>query len=362
MIREKTSRNSNIELLRIICILAIIAHHFSIHPQWDFDYGSIAFNRVFLQALCIGGKLGVNCFLLISGFFLIDKKNRSAKSILKIWLQMLFYSITIPLLMYIFGQSGLTTKTLLTAVLPITSVTWDYASAYFVLMLFVPFYNRLLQSLNKKEFKKLLAIYFCCWCFIPTITGQNFESNYLIWMFVVYSCGAYIRLYPNNLTESIKSAIVGTIASYSLYLLSVIVLDVLGTRFSLFANNAREIRFGQMQMLPCILLSISVFLLFKNLRIKNSNIINFLANGVFGVYLIHEHFLVRSLLWNQLFKNAEHYYSKNLFLYTLSVVVIVFLCCEIIEQLRIYLLEKHYMRLIHSLCVWIESQAEFRAQ
>lgn len=362
MAGKSTSRNSNIELLRIICILAIIAHHFSIHPQWDFDYGNITFNRVLLQALCIGGKLGVNCFLLISGFFLISKKNRSVKSILKIWIQMLFYSIMIPLLMYTLGRGNITVKTLITAVLPVTSLTWDYASAYFVLMLFVPFYNGFLQGLNKKEFEKLLAVYFCCWCLIPTITGQSFESNYLIWMFVVYSCGAYIRLYPNNLTESIKSAIVGIIISYSLYLLSVIVMDVLGTHFSLFANNAREIRFGQMQMLPCILLSISVFLLFKNLCIKNNSIINFLAKGVFGVYLIHEHFLVRDLLWNQLFKNAEYYESKKLFLYALFAVVIVFLCCEIIEQLRIHLLEKHYMRLVYSLCIWIKSKTGFGEQ
>lgn len=190
-------RNSNLELLRIICILVIIAHHFSIHPQWEFDYSSITFNRVFLQALCIGGKLGVNCFLLISGYFLIGKKNRSADSILKIWLQMVFYSILINLSISIITHQKIIAKDLIVAVIPVTSETWDYASAYFVLMLFVPFYNRLLKGLTKNEFKRLLGVFFCCWCLVPTFTGKSFESNYLIWMFVIYAVGAYIRIYPS---------------------------------------------------------------------------------------------------------------------------------------------------------------------
>ncbi len=355
-IRERVlPRNSNIELLRIVCILAIIAHHYSIHPQWEFDYSSITFNRVFLQVLCIGGKLGVNCFLLISGYFLVGKKKRNAESILKIWLHVLFYSVLIPLTICGLGKNEITAKGLIGAMFPVIYETWDYASAYIVLMLFVPFYNRLLQCLNKKEFNRLLVLFFFCWCLVPTLTGKDFESNYLIWMFVVYAVGAYIRLFPHRLTESVKPALIGVIVSFSSYLLSVVILDILGTRFLFLANSAREVRFGQMQMLPCVLLSISLFLVFKNLEIANSKTINFLAQGVFGVYLIHEHPLVRDLLWNHLFQNARHFEDLKLPLYAIFVVVTVFLCCEIIELFRIYLLEKNYMRPIHGLCAHVES-------
>ena len=275
---------------------------------------------------------------------------------------MVFYSILIPLSVCTLGKNEITVKALIVAALPVTSVTWDYASAYFVLMLFVPFYNRLLQGLTKNEFKRLLGVFFCCWCLVPTFTGKSFESNYLIWMFVIYAVGAYIRLYPSNVTETVKPALIGTVVSYLLYILSVIVLDALGMRFLLLANNAREICFGQMQMLPCVLLSVSLFLLFKNLHIRNSKTINFLAKGVFGVYLIHEHPLVRDFLWNHLFQNTKHYEDPRLLLYALFAVVTAFLCCEIIEQLRIFLLEKSYMVPIRRLCTFIESKSTFRKQ
>lgn len=356
-LKEKEfSRNSNIELLRIVCILIIVAHHFSIHPKWDFDYGRITINRVFLQSLCIGGKLGVNCFLLISGYFLVEKKNRSLESIIKIWLQMLFYAILIPLSAWAFGQHQITAKELISMIIPVTAGIWNYASAYFVLMLFVPFYNRLLQCMSRKEFERLLWMFFCFWCIIPTITGRSFESNYLIWMFVVYSVGAYIRIYPNKLTEDVKSALIGVAASFLLYLFSVLILDVLGMHILFFANSVREIRFGQMQMLPCVLLSISLFLLFKNLNIRNSRTVNMLAKGVFGIYLIHEHYLVRNWLWNRLFQNSKYYDDPRLIFICFLAVITVFLCCEAVEQLRIRLLEQNYMQLVHRLCYWADSR------
>lgn len=284
------------------------------------------------------------------------------ESILKTWFQMLFYSVTIPLTLCVLEKNQITAKGLLATLFPVTSETWDFASAYVVLMLFVPFYNRLLQGLNKSEYKMLLVLFFFCWCLIPTLTGKDFESNYLIWMFVVYAVGAYIRLYPHWITEAVKPALIGLIVSFLSYLLSVIFLDILGVHFSFFANSAREIRFGQMKMLPCVLLSISLFLLFKNLKITNCKAINFLARGVFGVYLIHEHSLVRDLLWNHLFQNTRQFEDPKLPLHALFAVVTVFLCCEIIELIRIYLLEKNYMRLIHSLCTRIKSKYTFWEQ
>ena len=137
----KKTRDSNIELLRIVCILMIIAHHFAIHPVWNFDTNSITANRVLVQALCIGGKLGVNCFLLISGYYLVGSKGRSIKSIARIWLQIFFYSVGITLLFVALGKTEFNIKSLVSACLPITTVTWDYASTYFVLILFTPFLN-----------------------------------------------------------------------------------------------------------------------------------------------------------------------------------------------------------------------------
>ena len=83
------------------------------------------------------------------------------------------------------------------------------------------------------------------------------------------------------------------------------------------------------------MLPVSLFLLFKNLQIKSSRTIYFLAKGVFGVYLIHEHPLVRQFLWERLSLNTEYYEKPGLFLCAFFARTTVFPCCEIIEQVRL---------------------------
>lgn len=64
-------RNSSFELLRIVSMILIIAHHYSVHGGWVYDYNILSTNKLFIDLLSIGGKLGVNCFVVITGFFLV---------------------------------------------------------------------------------------------------------------------------------------------------------------------------------------------------------------------------------------------------------------------------------------------------
>ena len=336
-------RHSNIELLRIVCILAIIVHHFAIHTEWPFDGQTISLNRVFIQSLCMGGKLGVNCFLLISGYYLVEKKRRNVSSIAKIWLTILIYSLTIPVVFMLFGVQPKSIKELAFSCAPVLRQTWKFASAYFVLMLLVPYINRLLQALSQQEYQKMLGLFFVIWCLIPTLTSQDFESNYLIWIIVMYAVGGYLKRYPSNSMDNLKITFLGAAISYLVYVSSFLVMDVLGKSIPAFANPIREIRFGQMQMIPCVALSVFLFLTFKKLKIKQSVIINRLAAATFGVFLIHDHPWVREYIWSSLLNPVKYYDSPHLIGYALFCVAVIFAACQIVEQLRL-LIETQYMK------------------
>ena len=88
-------RQSNIELLRIIAMVIIVAHHFAVHGGFDFPIETVAPNRLWIQFLALGGKIGVNIFVLISGYFLIDAKSLKKVKVLKLWLQIFTYSASI---------------------------------------------------------------------------------------------------------------------------------------------------------------------------------------------------------------------------------------------------------------------------
>lgn len=97
MFERKIGRSSNLELLRILAIIMIIAHHYSVHGGWDIP-NELSYNRIIVQFLSLGGKLGVNCFVLITGYFMINSKF-NIKKFAKIVGQVFFYSVVIMLIL-----------------------------------------------------------------------------------------------------------------------------------------------------------------------------------------------------------------------------------------------------------------------
>lgn len=75
-ISMKEHRNSNIELFCIILMLVIIAHHYVVNSGITtcYDVSDITPNMIFLQLFGFGGKIGINCFTLITGYFMVKSK------------------------------------------------------------------------------------------------------------------------------------------------------------------------------------------------------------------------------------------------------------------------------------------------
>ena len=86
-------RNSNIELLRIFSMLAIVFHHFSVHR--NFYSGSLSVNSLYLMFIQMGGKISVVCFTVISGYFLINSNGLKITKLLKMWLQLITWSLLV---------------------------------------------------------------------------------------------------------------------------------------------------------------------------------------------------------------------------------------------------------------------------
>lgn len=100
---ELAPRQSNIELLRIVAMLMIIAHHFVVHGGFEFSTDTITANRLWVQFIQMGGKIGVNIFVLISGYFLISTPTVKLEKVLKLWIQIFTYSFLIFIIFVICG-------------------------------------------------------------------------------------------------------------------------------------------------------------------------------------------------------------------------------------------------------------------
>lgn len=112
------NRKSNIEWLRIFCMTLIVAYHYAIYSKFTFDNG-ITINKMIIQFLSIGGEIGVNCFILISGYFLVDSQFKT-KKVVKIILETVTYSIIFLIMFNVANAENITLTEYKKSIMPVT--------------------------------------------------------------------------------------------------------------------------------------------------------------------------------------------------------------------------------------------------
>jgi surface polysaccharide O-acyltransferase-like enzyme len=340
--RRSKVRDSSIELLRIIVMIMIVFHHFAIHGNFDLDMIS-PINRFWYNYIVMGGKIGVNVFVFISGYHLIDNNKISVnwQKILKFIGQVLFYSIVIFVIGKLMGVDGLGSRSLIKACFPITFSQWWFASGYFVLYLFHPFLNKLLHSLDKSSYQKLILMLVICWSVIPTFTTSSYQSNSLLWFVTLYSISGYIKLHGSNSKFTAKHYFISFLICSVLTYSTSVVFTLFGRKWDIFSSHATY--FYDQEKVTTLLISLCLFMFFVSLKINYNKCINIVASATFGVYLIHDHSIIRQFLWVDIFQNAQYQDRLILIPYSIAVVVVVFAVCSLIDLFRQQLIERPFM-------------------
>ena len=87
-----------------------------------------------------------------------------------------------------------------------------------------------------------------------------------------------------------------------------------------------------------LILSVSIFNIFLNLKIKDNKIINSLASTTLGVYMLH-HGILLGYIWKTIFKSKEHMLGPHPIISIFSSTLIIFIIGALIDLIR-QLLEK----------------------
>ena len=341
------NRNTSIELLRIISMIMIMFHHFAYHGNFEWNFNEVTLPHLWYDFILMGGKVGVDIFVLISGYFLIENTEKlfQPKKLLKFWGQVVFYSIMTYLLSVMLRLNAFEIKQLIKVCLPITYPGWWFASTYFMLYLIHPFLNKLLHGSSKTEYQYLILMMVLCWSIIPTATTQLFESNSLLWFVTLYGIAGYVNLYGGNQKLQSKHY-------FSLYFMVLIITYTVSTTFLFLGTKKEEwsthaIDFFEIERLPILLMAITLFMGFVTLKMNYHKWINMIASATFGVYLIHDSSYIRYYLWTNIFKINQYQDSTFLILYSILVVFILYVSCTMIDLIRKKLVEKPYMLFVN---------------
>ena len=343
---SQKTRNSSFELLRILSMALIVMHHYTVHGGFDF-MSPFSLRLYFVQCLAMGGKLGVNVFVLVSGYFLC-KSNFKWQRLIKLELEVIFYSCIIGVIFFIFFPERESLKNLLGELTPLRSSRYWFYNTYFVCFLLSPFINKLISALNKDEFKKILILLSVLWVVIPFFPKFGaLQMSELGWFIYLYLCAAYIRIFNDDFTKKSTVYILLGITGYILLLFSVLAFDLLG-----FIDSRFQSKFDYFLPMNSILVFASSLLLligFSKWNIGCKKGINTVASTTFGIYLIHDNHLLSPFLWIDLFKNATYLNTNTIFIHAFLLIIFIFVSCSLIDFIRGFLFEKSLFLIIEKI-------------
>lgn len=333
MEQHKTNlRKSNIEVLRILAALLIVMHHFSVHGFGGMTL-SYNFNKLIVDFFAIGGKVGVNLFVFIMGYFMIDSKVTPMK-ILKIVGEVWFYSVSIFLLFYFIltPDMSIAYEEGFHYFFPILYSTNWFATTYIYLLFVVPVLNILFKNMTQRQLKKLLigALILCS--LLPTILQSSYQLSDLGWFVVLYLLAAYLKKY---------SCIKGSWKKH--FLISVLLYFIL---WGMYMYSGKWI---YQNSILAVLIVVELFISVTKMKPFYNKWINLAASATFGVYLIHDNRLMRPYLWFEIFQTetAYAYNKKEFLLFAVIAVSSIYIVCTIVDLLRQCTVEKIWVFSIH---------------
>lgn len=343
------NRDSNIELLRILCMFLIVAHHIIVHggllKNADGNIAKLICGGIFIP----GGKIGFDCFIFISTWFL-TQKSFSGNRYIKVALEIIFYNILGMVLAATLNNgliAPITWRNWLGCFLPLFGISHGFAIYYLIFLIILPFLQKATEKMSKINIISIIILLFMMQLgssIIAKIIDYNYKeftdvTTGLITFIIIYFISAYLQKWPLKITD--KKIVM--VAVFALIWIIVTAANILSAKYPDNTAFTLILAFLGGEISPLnILAGLCLFFLFKNIKLKKIKAINFIASHTFGVLLLHDHNYFRYVIWERIFGVSKVYPANALIqlAYTLIVALIVFAAGILIDILREFALEK----------------------
>ncbi len=303
-------RESNFELLRIVSIIMVVIYHIVLHcvnvQLTDSKYLEIYNNGYFnhpvfyprLLVLVSCMPLGIvanTIFMLISGYFLIEKTKINVGKQAEKLLKQLFFSAVILMLFSLicyqelhYADAYISLRNLQN----VNAMSWFVGYYFLVILVAALFLNNFLGKMDQRNYSGFLIIIYAVIQFAWTGSLLDGLANgmrvFLTGVFA-YSFGGYIRRYCPLKKIRTYTLFLIILLAYLLIFISYY-NDVLNN----IQTNAANENFTQAisdwtNYHPIItVLAVCVFELFRRLRIGSHKVINFVGGSTLMIYLLHD--------------------------------------------------------------------------
>lgn len=331
----KKEREYQIDLIRIISMIFVVILH--IIGEGGVIKASQSVASVLIFNIIYSIVRGCNnIFAIVTGYLMFNKKINFSRYIY-LHLQVSFISVICSVFSCLFlDHNILMIKSyFFTWIFPVLLENYWYFTAYTILFLLIPFINKFVNYLSKKEYTLLLAVLYFCFFFTPTFLSSDKFEIFLcgqpLCMVIMYLTGAYIKKYNFNLSLR------GSLLAFACLALTSGICATFVNEIKVPIFNKSIVFIDSDFSIFIVVLSVISFLLFKNIKIKSEisrKIILYFSGVAFTVYLVHTY----PSIYYELIKGNFGWIAKYGFgldiLISLGVSAAIFIVCALIGRVQ----------------------------
>lgn len=346
-----TKRKSNYEWLRILSMIMIITLHYAFkgeavtNPAENMTASNLIMWFLTAMSIC-----AVNVYVLISGYFLLYSEFRF-KRVIDLIIQVLEYSVIVTIVVALTGQVTLSELSIydwLGLLFPVGTEEYWFITAYILMYLISPLLSAGVKTVDEKTLRYIILTLLGFVCLEKTILPMTLPTDgfgYEVgWFVILFLISAYFRIYGFSAFERKSSY------AWITYVCSVVLIWVLNIVFEVAALKTGMATFSHYadvlwdyNSLLVLTGSIGLFVAFSNLQLNESTKRAAFARNTgrltLGVYLLHEHPLVR-YKWQQWLGAASVDSALDRILNWALSVIIIFVIGVTIEAIRTFIMQK----------------------
>ena len=328
-----TKRNHGLDIFRLLCMVMITVLH--VNNQHFGLLGNDLSGRFvcgyFIEYLCF---CGVNGFAMLSGFLMCGREctydRRWFEKTVSLWLQLVLWGLLIYLAGIIVNAENFSGIAIQKYLLPATSGTWWYMSAYFGLLMLLPPISAGIDRMDGKGSAKCSLVLFV---FFSVMTTFDQREGYLgigegystLWLIVCFFFGAMLRKniqYITKMRYSLMSASAAAIVS----VIFPFVFHIAGT-FYHWRNVSMFFRYTS----PfCVLEAAALLVICSRIEIRRpmmEKMIGLLSANALGIYLFQNH----PLIWDKIvWVRCPSQLPAGELLWRFPLIVIILLICGLL--------------------------------
>ena len=259
----------NIDILRIFAFVFIVMLH-TLNRQYGLTVWMSGYAVI---------SIGVNLFIMISGYLLLDRTETVKEFFRKRFFSILPLFIIFNIIyIYFYNHSFITIK-------KISAPHFWYIYMILGLYLLTPWLRKVLQYAEKETFY-VVVLWFLCNVFNPYMQFFKFPkipfSHFPITGFIgYYILGYYLKKYRYKLEKIPFICVIGVYITGFL-------ISVLSTKYVLVTTGNRISDFFDKNSLGTFFMSVSFFIFWIKFNFKNRNkVIRMISDSTYFAYLIH---------------------------------------------------------------------------